>query len=168
MAPTGPIAARSAVLTTPSCRRSISWGAVTCWPTWWRSSDPWTSCSGASIDEYARWRRGGPPARELRLHGGEPRQGEGDHREVSAGPAGERRAAAPRPRPTPARQLAAARRDGHGGGAAGDACDPRLRSRDLLHDVQFEAGREASPPDLHDDAVLAPGLRRGRPRLRAQ
>ncbi len=37
--------------------------------------------------------------------------------------------------------------------------DPRLRGRDLLHDVQSEAGREIPDPGLPHDAVLAARLR---------
>ena len=46
-----------------------------------------------------------------------------------------------------------------------DAAHPRLRGRDLLHDVPAAAGREIPAAGLHDDAVLAVRLGRGRRRL---
>jgi hypothetical protein len=42
------------------------------------------------------------------------------------------------------------------------------RIRDLLYDVQSEAGGSVSPANLHDHALLAPRLGRGGGGLRAQ
>ena len=47
-APTGRIAARSARPGLPSAGDRTCWRGGTCWPTRWRSSDRWTSCSARS------------------------------------------------------------------------------------------------------------------------
>ena len=66
------------------------------------------------------------------------------------------------------RRLAAARGDGLRRRAARHGADPRLRGRDLLHDVQPAAGRALVPAGLHDDAVLAARLGRGGRGLREE
>src|SRR6185437_9432598 len=156
MAAIGPIVARFAPRALPSCRASISCRAATCWPTWSRSSARWTSSSARSIDERAKRGDGFRAAGELFLHAGESREGEGLHRQISARTPGQRGAVAALSRARPARQLGAARRDGPYRRPAEHAAHPCLRGRELLHDVQPEAGRPLFPADLHDDAVLAP------------
>src|SRR5713226_662222 len=164
---TGPTAASSARRTSPSCRAPISSAEGTCWPMSSPSSARWTSSSGASTDERPRRQQPGQAAGDLRLHAGEPRQRQGPYRQVPAGAAGERGAAAARPGAAAERQLAAARGDGPCRGHAGHAAYPRLRGRDLLLDVQPAPGGPAFLPDLHDDALLAQGVERGGAGLRA-
>ena len=103
-----------------------------------------------------------------------PSPGEGLHRPLSAGAAAERDHPAARPRPAPDR-----RGDGDAGLAAdpGDrvrrrrarhALYPRLRGRDLLHDVQPRAGRPLPRPGLRHHAVHAARLGRCARRLLRQ
>src|SRR5579862_4869480 len=155
MAATVLIAARYARRASPFCKRSISWGVVICWPILSPSSARWTSFSARSIDERSFSRRAVRPTGELSIHAGESRQGRRLYREISEGPASERRALAALSRPRPARQLGAARGDGPHRRDSRHAAHPRLRGRKLLHDVQFAPGRPPFLADLHDDAVLA-------------
>ena len=122
---------------------------------------------GRPMSDHAS-ERAGRAAGELRLHAGESGEGESHYRQISAGPAGERGAAAARPGAAPARQLAAARGDGSCRRHARHGADPRLRGRDLLHHVQPAPGRAVSSSSLHDDAVLAARLRRGGGGLREE
>ena len=133
-----------------------------------RSSARWTSFSARSTGEYARQRTAGRTAGAFRVHPGKPGAGAGPSREISAGTAAERGTAAARSGAAPVGRLAAAGGDEPRRRPAPDAAYPRLRGRDLLHDVQSAPGRALVPAGLHDDAVLAARLRRGRRRLRAQ
>ena len=65
-------------------------------------------------------------------------------------------------------RLGADEGNGRGGDAAGYAADPRLRGRDLLLHVQYEADREVPSAGLHHDAVLAARLGRSDARRAAR
>jgi hypothetical protein len=140
-------------------------------PTCRRTSARSTSCSARST---ARRRCDGVPPTprtsrsrsRFRLHARIHGEGRGSDRALPAGPSAERRAARcstwrsastgwlPR-----AAMNQVARNARYG-------ADPRLRGRDLLHDVQAAPGRHAVPAaGLHHDAVLAARLRRGDARL---
>ncbi len=143
-AATSPIAARSARPASPICRRWISSAKRP--HAGRRGGDPRLhghrlrrdrSMSGAQRD-VADSRRASPSRPRIWS------AREADHRQVPAGTPGQRGAAAARPGAAPERRLAAARGDGPCRRDARDGADPRLRGRDLLHDVQPEAGRPLS------------------------
>ena len=101
-------------------------------------------------------------------------EGRGDRRALSAGPPGERGAAAADARPGAVRRLAAAAGARLRRRLSRDAADPGLRGRLVLRHVQHPAGRPDPDPGLHHDAVLAVRLGRraqrlpGRPRHRGR
>ena len=142
--------------------------AATCWPTSSRSSARWTSFSARSTGEYARRGAGCRPAGELRLHRGESGEGAGPYSKIPAGPAAERGVAAARSGAAAIEQLAAAGRDGLRRRPAGNATHPRLRGRDLLHDVQSEAGRTLVFAGVYDDSMRSARLGFGGGGLRAR
>ena len=88
---------------------------ATCWPMSSRSSARWTSSSARSTDERARRTgRRSSSRRAFAFTPGKPRKGARPHRQISAGAAGERGAAAARSGAATARRLAAAGGDGSG------------------------------------------------------
>ena len=142
---------------------------ATCWPIWSRSSARWTSCSARSTDEHATSR--GRPFEQ-------PASISSSRRKISKRP----RSTSPNTRRggrrarccrcsiwrSASRRLAAAGGDGPRRRDARHGADPRLRGRDLLHDVQPAAGRALPAAGLHDDAVLAARLGRGGRGLREE
>ena len=122
-----------------------------------------TSCSGRSTAERSRddYRRSRTCRRRVFAFTAESlAKAQRAYHEVSAGPAGERGDARARSGAAPA-GLADAPAINYIARAPRHGADPRLRGRDLLHDVQAEADR-AITSQVCTNAVLAARLGRGR------
>src|SRR5574339_18410 len=124
---------------------------ATCWPTRWRSSARWTSCSGTSTDnaDHRLAAEDRPRGREVPARpeavGGDERA---DHRAGREG-------------------LAVDRGDGLGGEVPRHAAGAGVRGGDLLQHVQPEADRALQAHAVHLPAVRPAGrARRGRPPAR--
>jgi hypothetical protein len=143
---------------------------ATCWPISSRSSARWTSCSARSTDEPADG-IDGPPFEQPASFEFTPENLEKAKYHIAKYPPGRQASAV-----LPLLDLAQRQHDnwlpqggdGQGRRDARHGADPRLRGRDLLHDVQPAAGRALVSAGLHDDAVLAARLGRGRRRLQEE